>query len=670
MEIGVNVTSLWTRQSVLGRLGSPVPIALLPGSDFDGSVGSGFASTPSDPLRTSVKPTLRMITPPHLTVTDQLVVGALAFANDGGTLIGGIDRVRFHFEGNSADVIEPSFQEFVRHDGSTYSLFGYWVALTKGTQLGVAELYAEAIPADASMQNRVIGPYTYVLRDDEFEYDITMDPSQPQVPGQNYHSLLTAWQFLRSVNAQTARVTGSGANVDVSGFVNYAHFEPVGRIVVEWTEPVTIGASVESVGEWLISIGKLHWRGTNITFDMRYIVNFGSRTGYSQPLFERVRFTNSAGFGDTTYAKGPTGIPFLFEDLGDQGVWLTECAFDFLLNPTEQQAELVRGCTFENIGNDLFSFAKAVVANVVTEYDSTPYREELDALTVLGPVGATLSISNGNDATTRTITAKISGSEIDTFLVGRAASYVGGDQFNIADVVDWINALNGWSAVLLDDTRRATSLGLSGTNGGAFADVDVSNGLTLVSQFDLHPDWYQGVISSSASLENIVVFGNETSQSLAQLIFLTNGTYRDFAIVNNAFHQKDDSGYLSQLDATFQNLLFVHNSFSGQRVLLRSEYSDDAHTLIASNVFDNSGIEPGASSNGVYKNNHYFSASNLIAGDSSATIGGNSSSLYLNAASGNFTPQGELIQNLKPPVFSYDLHGKKRGATAPAGALV
>ncbi|MEM6907359.1 MAG: hypothetical protein AAF494_01665 [Pseudomonadota bacterium] len=655
-------------QNALALPGS-IPPALSPGPAFDGSPGSGSATVPEDPERTTAKPTGHFITPPHLTITGELLVGVIAFANNNGSLIGGIARVRFFFEGAFVDVTEPSFQTFTRFDGSTYTLFGYWLRATKGSQLGEASIFAEVVPAAAGIQSRVIGPHNLVLRDTEFEYDITMDPSQPEVAGQNYQTLLAAFHYLRSVNAETARITGSGSSVDVSGFVNFLHFEPVGRIVIEWSEPVTIGATLAGFGEWEINVGKLHWRGANITFDFEYFTNFGSRTGYSQPLFERVRFTNSAGFTPELPMKGPPPVAFRFEDVGEDGCWFAECAFDYLLNPTEQRAELVRGSIFENVANDLFTGAKAVVSNVIDGYDTSSFRAEIDAIAINGPAGATIAISGGNDANTRVVTAKEGGIEVGTFTVGKTSAFRGGNQFNNSNVVDWLNSLSGWSATLLDDTRRATSLGLANTNGAAFGDTDVSSGLTLVSQFDLHPDWIQGVISSSAVLENRVFYGNETWGSEAQLVFLTNGEYRDIAIVNNAFHQNDGSGYLSQLDSSQRHFMMVHNTFAGQRVLLRDGYNDDALTLIAANVFDDGGAEAAVTLNGTYKDNHYTAGSNTLPGDVGSSIGGTPATLLASAATGDFNPQAQLLANLKSPVFAFDLTGLVRASAAPAGAV-
>ena len=89
----------------------PFPVAgplLAPSPAWNGEAASGFAETPSDPPRTTAKPAARLLVPPGQYYKKKLNVGIAAAANDGGTLIGGIDRVRFRYEGETVDVLEPS----------------------------------------------------------------------------------------------------------------------------------------------------------------------------------------------------------------------------------------------------------------------------------------------------------------------------------------------------------------------------------------------------------------------------------------------------------------------------------------------------------------------------------------------------------------------------------
>ncbi len=50
--------------------------------------------------------------------------------------------------------------------------------------------------------------------------------------------------------------------------------------------------------------------------------------------------------------------------------------------------------------------------------------------------------------------------------------------------------------------------------------------------------------------------------------------------------------------------------------------------------------------------------------------GGDVTTIFANPLSGNFAPRGELAANPKPSIHRYDLAGKERGTSAPAGALI
>ncbi len=68
----------------------------------------------------------------------------------------------------------------------------------------------------------------------------------------------------------------------------------------------------------------------------------------------------------------------------------------------------------------------------------------------------------------------------------------------------------------------------------------------------------------------------------------------------------------------------------------------------------------------VIKNNHLFSGATAPAGNSSGTtIGGTEATLFVDAGSGNFTPQGALLDNPKAPVL---VQYGQNIAYAPAGA--
>ncbi|MDP2130302.1 MAG: hypothetical protein U0975_08815 [Erythrobacter sp.] len=73
------------------------PPLIAPAGAWTGTAASGFTTIPTEPVRTTAKPALRLITPPSQWFTDTLDVGVMAAANDGGSLFNtlGIADVTF-----------------------------------------------------------------------------------------------------------------------------------------------------------------------------------------------------------------------------------------------------------------------------------------------------------------------------------------------------------------------------------------------------------------------------------------------------------------------------------------------------------------------------------------------------------------------------------------------
>lgn len=582
----------------------------------------------------------------------------MALANDGGTLIGGVDRVRFHFEGESIDVVQPSFREFTRYGGSTYQQLGYWAELTKPKGIeGEALLYIEAISADATMQSRVIGPFTYFLYDDEFTHDLTLDPLQPLVTGSNYHDLRAALNYLRSQDAQRSRIVGSGSTHTLPTSTPFRYSDGQ-TTVIEWSEPVTISRDEATKGDFRPNHSGMIFRGENITFDMRYISRFVSASGGEPYQFDRVRFINSGG-RSALWDKGRRRVAHTFQEAEGGGVWLADCAFEGTRESGQQVASLVRGCTFDDVGGDNVTNALCVLNCITRGLDDSELRSYLPALTVQGPATATLSLDGINDdAQGRTFTAKVGGSTVGTFAVSSDSADVGGGKYDVADVVDWLNTLSGWTATLLDDTRRATAIELNDGNGG-FTDLDVSSQQTLTTHFDIHNDWMQ-----SANRENGLVMNNVGTDMRAQLMLFTKGTTHDFAVVNNAFTVPLDSVLTTQFGQDTSHLLLVHNTCPDQGWIFRAGWADGAYCLLKNNILESAGYSDSTPAAEVIEDNHYLAGANTF-GEASATIGGTRDDLFADVDAGDFAPAGELLTNLKTPVFDY---GQSSGPR-PAGRI-
>lgn len=171
-----------------------VPSEIAPSANWNGFAGSGFGYLPSDPLRQTAKPAMRLIVPPNQAYTDSLLVGVSAFANDGGTLIKnlGINSIIVYFEGNKIEITNPSYETITAENGAQVSYLGWWFRLKHDGRNGEANLFIEAVPGDRSMQNRVLGPYLFLPSSSLYDLELSVAPSLPEVSGSRYSSIRAA----------------------------------------------------------------------------------------------------------------------------------------------------------------------------------------------------------------------------------------------------------------------------------------------------------------------------------------------------------------------------------------------------------------------------------------------------------------------------------------------
>ena len=275
-RLGIGLSARHQRPQSVAMAAAALPL-LLPSAEWTGAPGSGFASVPADPVRTTAKPAIRLLVPPHQRFTDLLTVGVMAMANDQGTLIGGIDRVRFHFEGRSLDVVAPRFHVIEDANGIARRYWGYWINLARPTGFaGEARLYVEAIPADATMQRRVIGPYNFLPRTTLYDGRVTVDPDAPAVPGSNYHTVGAAIGYHRaSANDATLITVTKPLVEDIDNTTTTgAVYVGKGYCTITATAPVVFaksGFSGDVASQCRLGINRLHFKGRNITFDMQFI---------------------------------------------------------------------------------------------------------------------------------------------------------------------------------------------------------------------------------------------------------------------------------------------------------------------------------------------------------------------------------------------------------------
>lgn len=645
--------------------------AIKPAAAWNGTAGSGFASAPVDPARITAKPAIRLIVPPRQAYTDELLVGVYAGANDNGSLLNkmGLQCVIAHYEGNSVTIYTPTMRTFADANGRPVTYFGWWIKLKHNGINGFADLYFEAVPRDSTMQTRIIGPYLFLPSATLYDYDVEVAASLQEIGGVRYQTIKNALSYLKDMLAEHPRIRMTEAFTgDIDG--PDLPYVAEGYCTIEATKPALIHKAYNSRAELRLKYDRIRFRGGNITFDMRYIARMQPyTTGNFQ--FDGVNFIQSGG-RDELWNKGDRPAAHLVA-YGKESPWFLECTFDNTANSVMQKAS-ARGCMFNTVAPDLADACLLLLGCTIDDIDNSLSRTEINAMRVqytgAGP-SATLAFSGTLGSNSRTFTAKVGSSVVSTFVAGGAfADFTAGTNYNVADVVAWINTLNGWTATLIDDTRKAVQLGLAGTNGNNFIDTDVkSKPVTLVTQFDFHPD----IMQRTGADENVIVADNVGYNIVAQCIFLNLYQISDMLVINNAFADKPRvASYLSQLASAHRHVVIAHNSLATQGILLRSDlgYNIDSYCLIANNVFASMVWYGTPIESIVIRNNHLHASAKVPVYAIGTTTGGNQDDLFANALSGDFRPAGALLGNVKTPVISYDVHLRTRVTAASPGAMI
>jgi len=574
-----------------------------------------------------------------------------------------MDSVTFHLEGNSVVVSAPSLRTFTRADSTTYNLLGWWVDIKKpaGTE-GLANLYVEATPADTGMQSRVIGPHPFLLYDDEFDATLSVGS------GETYADLSAAWNAIRtnSYDRPLVEIT-DGAISDPGAAIGQSL--PEGFITIRATTPVTLKQAAPALAFDFTRIntrmGRMKFTGSNITIDFVETLQMDTEAGEAnQHWFDGVKIRQSRG-RDDLWRKGPRNI---IPSLVDDGAYFTDCDIQDV-NDWGDKTPLARGNITNNTWADALQDAKCAVANEIEDHSSAPYYTNVDALTVQytgSAATATISYSGSNMGNNRVLTLKEDGVSVATFTVLNTEQAFRDDtNYTVQNVVDFINGQSDWTATLVDDTRYAAAISEPGTTTGAsFTDLDAkTSAITLPTHFDIHSDIYQ--LANAGAVEDNVVFAfNRCWQIDAQNTLIT-GTrgIQDAMFICNAIYNNlgtPDEGLQSQFSSAHSHVVYAHNSLATQNITLRTDltYSADIYCVIGNNVaLDMSDAGGGAAANVTIDSNHIHSGETVFPGATNTTIGGDETTLFVDAINGDFTPAGDLLTNTAAPILPRDLTG-------------
>ncbi|MEO0870822.1 MAG: SGNH/GDSL hydrolase family protein [Pseudomonadota bacterium] len=650
-----------------------------PSSAWDGSAGSGFTTEPTDPVRITAKPMLVMMVPPDQHFTDELVVGAMCLANANSTLVGGVDRVRFYLEGETLDVVSPSFQTFTRYDGSTYLCWGYWVRLKKATQIGTAQLYAEAIPADATMQNRVLGPYLFHLTDTLHDHSVTVGADG------DYATIPAAISAMKALNAQNPLITlldsGDYMLNDSSGGSYTSH---TGYFTFEAADgaDAVCKRSGDNDRVWRPSLGRAWFK--NVRFDYDTIERLFAEGTFSW-VMERCEiftaqaqslwFRNTRNAGETVSAA-----PYFLETRF------------FGLPNVCNEAHLIRGC---QAAGGFADFAGRIRPNGGAFYNQVDdWRVPADALEDIGRLrieysgsGSSVTISRdqlgGGANRYREFLVKVDGTTEITFEAWLRADkrFDLSRGYYVTDFADAINAHPDFTATVLGDgpdpfdrignAMIAGKLNIGPENNDFdFTDHPIGTDFTMNGNFEFHADFIQG------NDTNVIAAYNQVTNADVQGFIAVNGV--DRAYVGNVIStglenrlsptsQFDDKN----ADKAYSHVLVAHNSWQGQRVTLAAGCQWDAYSLISNNaayqINDQSGIAPGSANIVAETGTTHVEGTlgRIQVGDGS----GSTFNWYTDVVAKDFTPAGDLLDNRRTPVMAYGLHGAVLPNPGAAGAI-
>lgn len=649
---------------------------LEPSADWVGTAGSGFdgqfGATPSDPTRVTAKPVCRLLVPDLQWFTDQILVGVYAGANNQGSLFDnmGLDRVICHYEGEEADIVAPSFQTFTDANGNPVTYFGWWISLKHTGTNGHAQVYFEAVPKDATMQNRVIGPFQFSPQASLHDYSVVVAPSAPVEAGVSYQSYSDARSYLRGVSAQNPLITFTEASTDHPMDNDGVQWHPSnGRLTVTATAPVSFDATT-GISYFRPFTNGIHFRGSNITLDFHTATElYQENTNSIGHWLDGISITNSNGRNDLFEKRPRNNIAWIVRG----NPWFTECSISYTWNSC-MNSSLARGCALADVWGDVFNDSKLVIGNTLDNFESNWFRDPVEALQLTYTGSAATATIESSGTSTKTFTIKEDGSTVSTFVVqSSSAAFATNTNYTVTNIAAWMNGLTDWSATVIDDTRAGYVLGLStGTPGAAFAAQSAKGvALSLYTAFDVHGDFWQKQDTGSYD-ENVAVIGNLAFNTYAQdLLFGGTSGMKDVLVLNNAFDNQDDDGQYSQMARDHQHVVIAHNSWSQQGFWFRtdSNYTGDGYCLLSNNVGPEFEWVGAVDADVVVAGNHQFAGSSAPSGSTGTTIGGTKATLFADATTGDFTPLGDLLASPRASVARYDFSGSERAASEAAGAL-
>jgi hypothetical protein len=679
------------------------PTAIGPSDAWDGSPGSGYASKPTDPVRTTAKPAIRMVQAWGQRFAGPLVIGVDSEA------VGGVDHVTAYVEGNSV-ILKEAWLTDRDVNNKPRTRIGYWISLSlTPAQLaahptGKIDVYFKATAKDPTMQERVIGPYRFYPRTTEFSgtYNIAASGA-----GGAYTTLKTAFQAAISAKEEAPRFhfteTAFYEMEDSQIFNTYTGGRGFWVIDAAPGITATLGRSTFPYGinqgaagsYWGPGVPGLEFRGSGIVLDYKNIMYIDSPTGAYFDGLERYprgngcTFDSSLGTISTYYWNG-TNRPVAA--LFSTQTFLEDCVIKHIGSPLGGTWVASNNRVLDTLGEIAPNCAYAAY-NYINGWNPWAFFSPTDCLTIsYSGAGVGRMWVNGGTGNNASMHFSVDGVEITTGGFPIPMSYfTRGTNHNISEVVAMINAHGGgWaSTALVPDGPNAAILqgvkinpGADGVSNPTPVGNAASPSIARVS-YDFHQDFWHSINQTGHGTDQGTIIRSNTIIGEGYFngtppAFIRGDTgVKDIMILENCVAHANSFGF-----GGASSHVYTRGNSWGEGWTPGQE--DATYSLFEANV-GNIYWQTGSILSPVYKDNYLLSetASGATTALSGALHSGNVivaasgygdvraklQAVFTNADAGDFRPTGGLLIHLKARSRKKDAFGTVFSATDARGAI-
>lgn len=600
---------------------SPPPSAgrIWPSANWTGVAASGYlGSPPVDPTRTTAKAIIRELFIPYKTFAADYDVVFEADAMFEPDALGGISYVRIYCEGNVIDVAAPQWWSYTNANGGTSWRYGYGATLDYAATMalnptGAMDIYAEAVPLSASVQNRVMGPYRLYARapgvgaSSQYDIQLIIDPTLgSDTAGASYRTLdpaalycknngklrpllllnrsTTYRNFTSGVNRSAATdktlytiAPGSGVNAVIGdyttqenlAFCDGQHWMNANGGTIKWL--------IDGMATKLPGLGA--WRGANGSLNLLIMEGIEQTYGNGASLptpgsGAGSTLMNSNGFqpGSFYLTSQIAGANYTDELLGFRLYWL-DCNIHDMAAYGVMRPRLLLNTVIRNVsGSAVENMMGAMQGNQISHIGGVQsgHRVHTNAFT--------MTFTGSGAGTFERRTSGPSGAGLYWYEDGVQVGYVSigsaGNVNLLESIVTFVNnpanglSARGWSASLSGTCPKWNAIYVSKSSLAPSSVLSLTTVGATPVQFtgviDVHSD---AIVFDNGNHENRVVSFNTVYDNITTAGH-TLVIQRDASIHNNIFQDTSiTNGYAAQTTTlgggAGSHLLYYHNTVMG-----------------------------------------------------------------------------------------------------------